>query len=121
MTAVPVIPARTAPVLPVLPALLGVDIAEVPRVARAVADHGDTYVRHVLTPAGWQAPEGDVETITATGPEPLQRELELFLDAVARRQTPVVDADAGLLALRTVEAARRSSDLGRRVTLEEIG
>lgn len=49
MTVSPVMPAR--PVPPVLPALLGVDIAEVPRVARAVADHGDTYVRHVLTPA----------------------------------------------------------------------
>ena len=33
------------------PALVGVDIAEVSRVARAVADHGAHYARHVMTPA----------------------------------------------------------------------
>jgi len=32
-----------------------------------------------------------------------------------------VDVEAGLLALRTVEAAQRSSALGRRVTLAELG
>ena len=91
----------------------------------AVADFGASEVRvhanrHVRTPAGWQAPEGAVETIKASGPEPLRRELELFLNAVARREPPAVDAEAGLLALRTVEAARRSSELGRRVTLAEL-
>jgi UDP-N-acetylglucosamine 3-dehydrogenase len=91
----------------------------------AAADFGASEVRlhanrHVLGPAGWQAPEGAVETIKASGPEPLRRELELFLGAVARREPPPVDVEAGLLALRTVEAARRSSELGRRVTLPEI-
>ncbi len=90
------------------------------------ADFGVSEVRvhsnrHVQGPAGWQAPEGAVETLKASGPEPLRRELELFLDAVARRSRPPVDVDAGLLALRTVEAAQRSSELGRRVALAEIG
>jgi len=90
------------------------------------ADFGTSEVRvhanqHVQGPAGWQAPEGAVETLKAAGPEPLRRELELFLDAVTRREPPAVDVQAGLLALRTVEAAQRSSELGRRVTLAELG
>ena len=90
------------------------------------ADFGTSEVRvlanrHVETPAGWQAPEGAVETFKATGPEPLRREIELFLDAVTGRGRPAVDVQAGLAALRTVEAAQRSSTLGRRVTLAEIG
>jgi len=90
------------------------------------ADFGTSEVRvhanrHVRGPGGWQAPEGAVETIKASGPEPLRRELEVFLDAVARRHRPPVDAEAGLLALRTVEAAQRSSELGRRVMLAELG
>jgi UDP-N-acetylglucosamine 3-dehydrogenase len=93
--------------------------------ATAAADFGASEVRvhanrHVLTPAGWQAHEGAVETLKATGPEPLRRELELFLNAVGRRETPAVDVDAGLLALLTVEAARRSSEQGRRLTLAEL-
>jgi len=88
------------------------------------ADFGTSEVRvhanrHVQGPAAWQALEGTVETIKAAGPEPLRRELELFLDAVTRRERPAVDVEAGLLALRTVEAAQRSSELGRRVTLAE--
>jgi UDP-N-acetylglucosamine 3-dehydrogenase len=90
------------------------------------ADFGTSEVRvlanrHVETPAGWQAPEGTVETLKASGPEPLRSEIELFLDTVARRGRPVVDVEAGLAALRTVEAAQRSSAHGRRVTLAEIG
>lgn len=92
----------------------------------AAADFGASEVRvyanrHVLTATGWQAVEGGVQTIKASGPEPLRRELALFLNAVAQRERPAVDAEAGLLALRTVEAARRSSELGRRVTLAELG
>ena len=76
--------------------------------------------RHVETPSGWQAPEGAGETFKASGPEPLRLELERFLDAVTRRSHPAVDVQAGLDALRTVEAAQRSSSLGRRVTLAEL-
>jgi predicted dehydrogenase len=76
--------------------------------------------RHVPGGGGWQASEGAVETFKATGPEPLRRELELFLDAVVRRSRPAVDVQAGLAAMCTVEAAQRSSALGRRVTLAEL-
>ena len=76
--------------------------------------------RHVQTPSGWQAPEGTGETFKASGPEPLRLELERFLDAVARRSRPAVDVQAGLDALRTVEAAQRSSSQGRRVELAEL-
>jgi UDP-N-acetylglucosamine 3-dehydrogenase len=88
------------------------------------ADFGTAEVRvlanrHVETATGWQAPEGAVESFKASGPEPLRRELELFLDAAARRGRPAVDVQAGLAAMRTVEAAQRSSALGRRVILAE--
>ncbi len=76
--------------------------------------------RHVPGPGGWQAPEGRHRTLKASGPEPLRRELELFLDAAARGGEPPVDAEAGLVALLTVEAAQRSSRLGRRVALAEL-
>jgi UDP-N-acetylglucosamine 3-dehydrogenase len=76
--------------------------------------------RHVQGPDGWQAPEGRVETVKPSGPEPLRAELEAFLGAVARREPPPVDVVAGLVALRTVEAAQRASALGRRVRLEEL-
>jgi UDP-N-acetylglucosamine 3-dehydrogenase len=90
--------------------------------ATIAADFGSSEVRvianrHVPSASGWQAPEGAVESFKASGPEPLRRELELFLDAVARRGRPAVDVQAGLAALRTVEAAQRSSALGRRITL----
>ena len=89
------------------------------------ADFGTSEVRvlanhHVETPSGWRASEGAVESFKASGPEPLRHELELFLDAVTRRSHPAVDVQAGLDALRTVEAAQRSSSLGRRVTLAEL-
>ena len=89
------------------------------------ADFGTSEVRvlanrHVETPSGWQAAEGAVESFKASGPEPLRHELERFLDAVTRRSHPTVDVQAGLDALRTVEAAQRSSSLGRRVALAEL-
>ncbi len=101
------------------------DCVIVGRDATRDADVGTAAVRvlstrHVKTAAGWQAPEGAVETLKASGPEPLRRELELFLDAAARRTPPAVDAQAGLAALRVVEAAQRASALGRRVSLAEL-
>jgi predicted dehydrogenase len=90
-----------------------------------VADFGTSEVRllanrHVETPSGWQASEGAVESLKASGPEPLRHELELFLHAVTGRSSPAVDVHAGLDALRTVEAAHRSSALGRRIALTEL-
>ncbi len=91
-----------------------------------VGDFGTAEIRvhanaHVRGAGGWQAPEGAAQSFKATGPEPLRRELELFLEAVAVRGRPVVDVEAGVLALQVVEAAQRSSALGRRVTLAELG
>ena len=90
--------------------------------ATIAADFGSSEVRvlanqHVQSPSGWQAPEGAVESLKVSGPEPLRRELELFLEAVGRRGRPAVDVQAGVAALRVVEAAQRSSALGRRVGL----
>lgn len=73
--------------------------------------------RHVPGAGAWEAVEGPTTVTKATGPEPLRRELELFLDAAVRGGEPAVDVAAGLLAMRVVEAAERSSRLGRRVTL----
>jgi predicted dehydrogenase len=86
------------------------------------ADFGSGQVRrlanrHVETPSGWQAREGDVELFKASGREPLRRQLELFLDAAARRGPAPVDLHAGLAAMRVVDAAQRSSSLQRRVSL----
>jgi len=93
--------------------------------ATAEADFNASEVRvhanqHIEGPGGWQAPPGTVETIKASGPEPLRRELELFLEAATRRHRPPVDVEDGLQALLVVEAAERSSRLGRRVTLTEL-
>jgi predicted dehydrogenase len=76
--------------------------------------------RHVKQGGSWNAPDGAGETLKASGPEPLRQELTLFLDACTRRTAPPVDVEAGLLALRVVEAAHRSSELGRRVLLSEL-
>ena len=93
--------------------------------ATVAADFGSSEVavhenRHVLAGGAWQAPEGSVKAFKATGPEPLRRELELFLAAARDGGTPPVDVHAGLTALQVVEAAQRSSALGRRVTLAEL-
>lgn len=90
------------------------------------ADFGRSVVtvfdqQHQRAGGQWAAREGEQEEVKAAGEEPLRRELEEFLDAVAGRRSPAVDVEAGLLALRVVEAAQLSSRLGRRVTLDEIG
>jgi len=76
--------------------------------------------RHVQQGDAWNAREGAAETHKASGPEPLSHELKLFLDACAQRSESPVDVEAGLLALRVVEAAHRSSKLHRRVLLSEM-
>ena len=93
--------------------------------ATLAADFGTSEVRvyanhHASGPRGWHAAEGDVEVIKAAGPEPLRRELELFLEAAAGRRPVPVGVDAGQIAVRTVEAAQLASKLSRRVELAEI-
>ena len=92
--------------------------------ATVLADFGTSEIRvlanrHVRGADGWTTVEGPVESLKATGPEPLRHELELFLEAAGGRGSSAVDAQAGLSAMRVVEAARRASDLGRRVALTE--
>ena len=92
--------------------------------ATVLADFGTSEIRvlanrHIRGAAGWTTAEGPVETLKATGPEPLRHELELFLEAAGGHGRPAVDAQAGLSAMRVVEAAQRASDLGRRVALSE--
>jgi UDP-N-acetylglucosamine 3-dehydrogenase len=93
--------------------------------ATLAADFGSSDVavhenRHVEGAGGWQAPEGRIQSFKATGAEPLRRELELFLAAARDGTASPVDVAAGLTALAVVEAAQRSSALGRRVTLTEL-
>jgi len=92
--------------------------------ATVMADFGTSEIRvlanrHVREAAGWTTAEGPVESLKATGPEPLRRELELFLGAAGSRGKPAVDVHAGVSAMRVVEAARRASELGRRVVLTD--
>jgi UDP-N-acetylglucosamine 3-dehydrogenase len=94
--------------------------------ATLVGDFGASTVnvhanRHIRAPGGWQPADGEIETIEAKGPEALRQELAGFLEAVAGGLSPAVGVEAGLLTLRTIEAAQRSSRLGRRVLLKEIG
>jgi predicted dehydrogenase len=88
-----------------------------------VADFGRSTVtvfegRHDRVDGHWMAREGAAETITASGEEPLSRELRAFLDAVSGGQPPAVDVEAGLQALRVVEAVLASSRTGGRVRLD---
>jgi predicted dehydrogenase len=76
--------------------------------------------RHILDAGGWEAREGPVEVIPARGQEPLKRELALFLEAATGGLPSPVGVEAGILALRVVEAAELSSRLRRRVGLDEI-
>ena len=73
--------------------------------------------RHRQENGAWAAQIEGEETLRISGEEPLRREIAAFLDAVERRGTPPVDVNAGLSALRVVEAAMRSSRQGCRVVL----
>ena len=73
--------------------------------------------RHQREDGAWAAQIEGEETLKITGEEPLRREIAAFLEAVERSGAPPVDVNAGLSALRVVEAAQLSSRLGRRVIL----
>src|SRR5438093_614400 len=90
-----------------------------------VADFGQSTVtayagEHHRRGDGWEAAEHGSEELKVSGDEPLRRQLGAFLECVARRTPTPVDATAGVRALEVVEAAARSSRLGRRVTLDEV-
>jgi predicted dehydrogenase len=73
---------------------------------------------HEWVDGRWMPRERAVETVAVSGEEPLRRELGAFLDAVRHGHPPAVDVEAGLWALRAVEAALRSSRTGRRVRVD---
>ena len=69
----------------------------------------------------WEAvDEGKEELAVAGGPEPLRLELEAFLAACQSGGPSPVPAEAGLRALKIVEAASRSARLERTVAIAEI-
>ena len=68
----------------------------------------------------WIADAGEPEVFKAVGKEPLLQELASFMESVRTSHAPPVGVEDGLLALQVVDAARCSSLLGRRVTLEEV-
>jgi len=82
-----------------------------------VTAHAGAHRRHG---DAWEAVETGVDELKVSGDEPLRRELAAFLHCVTARVQPPVDAQAGVRALGVVEAAARSSHLGRRVSLDEI-
>jgi predicted dehydrogenase len=93
--------------------------------ATLAADFGSSEVRvhanqHVKGAGGWQAPEGPVEAVKASGKEPLSHELELFLDAVAHRTAPAVDVDAGLSWGRPGRSSARPSRCSERWRLRRV-
>src|SRR5574341_1081040 len=65
----------------------------------------------------WEAVDTGKEELPVRGEEPLRLELAAFLDACAGRAPNPVPALAGVRALAVVEAAARSAQLGRTVTL----
>jgi predicted dehydrogenase len=68
----------------------------------------------------WEAVDLGRENLQVAGGEPLRRELAAFLAACAGGGPNLVPVEAGLHALAIVEAAARSSALGRTVGLDEV-
>jgi predicted dehydrogenase len=66
----------------------------------------------------WAATEGGAQTIAVGAVEPLRRELDAFLRAVAERKTPLADGFAGAHAVAAIEAAFQSAREGRAVPVD---
>ena len=84
-----------------------------------------TVVHHTQefgkTGEGWEVIDRGTASLRVGEGEPLKLELAAFLAACAGRGPNLVPAEAGLHAVAVVEAATRSSVLGRVVSLAEIG
>lgn len=90
-----------------------------------VADFGrSTVVVHATghRPEGleWATVDYGAQELKVARDEPLRLELERFIDAVTLGEATAVDVADGRRALEVVEAATRSSHLGRRVSIQEI-
>src|SRR5262245_61580454 len=68
----------------------------------------------------WEAVDEGKEELPASGPEPLRLELEAFLTACRGGGPSPVPVEAGLRALRVVEAAARAAALERTISIAEI-
>jgi predicted dehydrogenase len=68
----------------------------------------------------WEAVDRGKESLPVGDGEPLKLELAAFLAACTGRGPNLAPADVGVRALAVVEAAARSSALGRVVSLDEI-
>jgi predicted dehydrogenase len=90
-----------------------------------VADYGASTVtlhagQHRQRNGTWDAVDSGKEELPARGEEPMRLELAAFLEACRGRGANPVPAEAGVLALEVVEAAARSAQLARAVTIAEI-
>jgi UDP-N-acetylglucosamine 3-dehydrogenase len=90
-----------------------------------VADYGASTLHfyaaeHLRRDRGWEAVDTGKQDVLVAGEEPLHAELAAFLQACQGGGPSPVDARAGLLAVEIVEAAARSSRLGRVVSLTEL-
>lgn len=76
--------------------------------------------RHREVRGRWQVEAAPEEVLSIAREEPLLRELRAFLNGIGMRRPPEVGAEAGYETLVMAEAARASSSLGRRVSLDEV-
>jgi UDP-N-acetylglucosamine 3-dehydrogenase len=73
--------------------------------------------RHEKRGEHWVAIEGKAQDIFLDSEEPLKLELSRFLESIGNRSKPIADGQAGLEALRIVEACYDSSKKGQRVEM----
>ena len=73
--------------------------------------------RHEKRGEHWVAIEGKAQDISLDSEEPLKKELSQFLESIGNRSKPIADGQAGLEALRIVEACYDSSQKGQRVEM----
>jgi UDP-2-acetamido-3-amino-2,3-dideoxy-glucuronate N-acetyltransferase len=74
--------------------------------------------RHERQEDRWVALEGEVNEIPLESGEPLQLELEAFLDSMKSRSSPLADGHAGYEALKIVEACYASSQSGGSIEMD---
>jgi predicted dehydrogenase len=74
--------------------------------------------RHVPHGSEIKAVEGTVRQLEFPPEEPLRAELAAFLDAIQKRQRPLVDGHDGFEAVRVIEAALESARTGSWIELD---
>jgi predicted dehydrogenase len=74
--------------------------------------------RHVKEGAQFKAIEGTLHQVESPPEEPLLAELRAFIDSVQTRKVPRADGQAGVDAVRVLEAAIQSAKTGKTVELK---